>query len=193
MAEIIANPSGGTAPLILNLHKKWFNMVDSGFKKEEYRRIIDHWTKRLLDEEKKPKPFSHVEFRNGYSKTPPTTKVEYLGITIKRPNPSWSPQNAWDKSFLTIRLGYKLTVQKMDIQELLDRGFEDISHDGNGAAVRLLMPDEVHELCWYRNENYIRYQTRDSGTTKQLTNVKTIQDLDAYYNQITNKQINVQK
>lgn len=34
--------------LSLNLHKKWFDMIFSGEKKEEYREITPYWCNRLL-------------------------------------------------------------------------------------------------------------------------------------------------
>lgn len=37
------------AVLHLTLTKKWFDMIESGEKKEEYREIKPYWIKRLLD------------------------------------------------------------------------------------------------------------------------------------------------
>lgn len=34
--------------LVLVLKKKWFDMIDSGIKKEEYREIKDYWIRRLI-------------------------------------------------------------------------------------------------------------------------------------------------
>jgi uncharacterized protein (DUF736 family) len=33
----------------LNLHKKWFDMIKSGEKKEEYREITGYWAVRLIE------------------------------------------------------------------------------------------------------------------------------------------------
>jgi hypothetical protein len=35
--------------LHLNLKKKWFDMIASGEKKEEYRNLTPYWTKRLIE------------------------------------------------------------------------------------------------------------------------------------------------
>ena len=35
--------------LNLNLKRKWFDMILSGEKKEEYREVKDYWARRLLD------------------------------------------------------------------------------------------------------------------------------------------------
>ncbi len=49
--------------LHLNLKKKWFDMIASGEKTEEYREIKPYWNTRLYGKE-----FDLVKFRNGYSK-----------------------------------------------------------------------------------------------------------------------------
>lgn len=58
--------------LKLTLTKKWFDMVKSGKKREEYRENKPYWKSRLAN----PVPgtnyyvfkgFTHVEFRNGYN------------------------------------------------------------------------------------------------------------------------------
>jgi hypothetical protein len=54
--------------LHLNLQKKWYNMIESGEKKEEYREIKVYWLVRLLGPDEKVLPFTHVEFKNGYQK-----------------------------------------------------------------------------------------------------------------------------
>lgn len=38
--------------LILPLKKKWFDMIKSGEKKEEYREINEYWIRRLIDKER---------------------------------------------------------------------------------------------------------------------------------------------
>ena len=35
--------------LVLPLKKKWFDMIKSGVKKEEYRDITDYWIRRLVN------------------------------------------------------------------------------------------------------------------------------------------------
>ena len=34
--------------VVMPIHKKWFDMILYGDKKEEYRKIGDYWRKRLL-------------------------------------------------------------------------------------------------------------------------------------------------
>ena len=51
--------------LYLTLKKKWFDMVLSGEKKDEYREIKPYWSKRLNGDH------DCIHFRNGYSKDSP--------------------------------------------------------------------------------------------------------------------------
>lgn len=60
--------------LRLTLKKKWFDMVASGVKKEEYRDESPWIISRL-----KGKKYDAVEFRNGYSPDSPKCLVEYFG------------------------------------------------------------------------------------------------------------------
>ena len=63
--------------LILPIKKKWFDMIKSGEKKEEYREIKPYWTTRLMNEMKKNFRISTwVLFRNGYRKDSPTIKCK---------------------------------------------------------------------------------------------------------------------
>ena len=68
--------------LHLTLMKKWFDQILAGTKKVEYREIKPYWTKRLLDENDKPKKFDVIHFKNGYSKDCRKMKVEWKGMKI---------------------------------------------------------------------------------------------------------------
>ena len=73
--------------LILPIKKKYFDMIISGFKKEEYREIKPYWTKRLNNEFdkmlktmipsnverdlRKYPQWLTIKFKNGYSKNSP--------------------------------------------------------------------------------------------------------------------------
>ncbi|MFG6319581.1 MAG: ASCH domain-containing protein [Clostridia bacterium] len=61
--------------LTLPIEKKWFDMIESGEKKEEYREIKPYWTSRFenltyFDFRKIFRDFE-VEFRNGYGNRVP--------------------------------------------------------------------------------------------------------------------------
>lgn len=49
--------------LRLNLKAKWYEMIESGEKKEEYREIKEYWTKRLSN-----KKYDIVKFVYGYTR-----------------------------------------------------------------------------------------------------------------------------
>jgi len=69
--------------LHLTLKKKWFDMIASGEKKEEYREIKVYWAKRLL------KNYDAILFRNGYGEKVPSVLVEYKGLTQGVGDKSW--------------------------------------------------------------------------------------------------------
>ena len=49
--------------LFLPLKSEWYNMIESGVKKEEYREIKEYWLARLAD-----KNYDYVQFSYGYTK-----------------------------------------------------------------------------------------------------------------------------
>lgn len=63
--------------LHLTLKKKWFDMIQSGEKREEYRKASDWIRSRLIGKE-----YDTVRFRNGYAPASPVVDVEYLGFTL---------------------------------------------------------------------------------------------------------------
>ena len=97
--------------LHLNLKKKWFDMIASGEKKEEYREIKAHWIKRLKDHSlTNPKAFQEynfVCFRNGYQKDAPEMWVEFRGIRVGNAKAEWSDN--WQGQVFIIDLGWVLS------------------------------------------------------------------------------------
>ena len=85
--------------LELPLKKEWYNMIESGDKREEYRVIKPYWSKRLVGVDKplfshrygyqhaNVKGYTHVRFRYGYKKRTMLYKLDE--ITIGRGNPNW--------------------------------------------------------------------------------------------------------
>lgn len=70
--------------LHMTLKKKWFDMIASGEKKEEYREIKPYWASRIEGKE-----FDVVCFRNGYAKDAPTIVVDFLGLGYGLGRPEW--------------------------------------------------------------------------------------------------------
>lgn len=61
--------------LDLPIKKKWFDLIKSGEKLEEYREIKPHWNSRIQG-----KDITHVRFRNGYGKNAPSFVRKVLSI-----------------------------------------------------------------------------------------------------------------
>ena len=70
------------AILPLVLKGKWFDMIASGEKREEYRLPTDYWRKRLHNWDRKftGNTTPVVEFRRGYAKDAPRMAFWCLGI-----------------------------------------------------------------------------------------------------------------
>lgn len=68
--------------LHLTIKKKWFDLILSGKKIEEYREVKPYWISRLISQEQF-KQFDEVHFRNGYQKDSPFMKIECKGIKKK--------------------------------------------------------------------------------------------------------------
>ena len=73
--------------LILPIKKKWFDMILSGEKKEEYREITPYWRARLTD----PEPQA-VILRNEYGKDAPEAMVALHSITIGEGFQEWGAE-----------------------------------------------------------------------------------------------------
>lgn len=104
--------------LHMTLKKKWFDMIASGKKIEEYRELKKYWADRLLEKiccdevdghlfniepDFKPKEYDVICFRNGYKKDAPMMWVDYLGLSIGGAVPEWSDN--WQGEVFQIKLG----------------------------------------------------------------------------------------
>jgi len=88
--------------LHLTLKKKWFDMIASGEKREEYRELKQYWHTRLS------KKYDVIEFRNGYSKDAPVMMVELRGISKSLGIVEWgAPEN---ETVYILKLGQVLSA-----------------------------------------------------------------------------------
>ena len=99
--------------LHLTLKKKWYDMIASGEKKEEYREIKPYWISRLaqahngniggdfMDKHKVIaytfKTFTFAFVKNGYQKEAPFMTWFDINIQIGKPNPAWCEPQDVDK------------------------------------------------------------------------------------------------
>jgi hypothetical protein len=107
--------------LHLTLKKKWFDMISSGEKNEEYREIKKHWVQRICNDHKGMiggdfmdahtvcaytfKSFEWVYFTNGYRANSEIMRRRCLGITIETGIPEWGAEPG--KKYFVIKLGEK--------------------------------------------------------------------------------------
>ncbi len=96
--------------LNLTLSKKWFDMIASGEKLEEYREIKPYWESRLIDKEATfylnemiYNQFDIVSANNGYSKNCPNIKWKHGGVTIGTGKPEWGAEP--NKLYFILKIG----------------------------------------------------------------------------------------
>ena len=115
--------------LHLTLKKKWFDMILSGEKKEEYREIKPYWINRLCWHEFHKQAndletlnycrhnaqngrfpmdvfnnnYDAICFKNGYAKDAPSMTIEFKGIDVGFTKPEWSDN--WQGEVFKIKLG----------------------------------------------------------------------------------------
>ena len=90
--------------MILPIKKKWYDMILSGEKKEEYREIKPYYEVRL------PKLFEEdgravITLRNGYSSNSPTRDV-LCELEIGEGNPEWGAEPGKEYYILKILMIY---------------------------------------------------------------------------------------
>ena len=88
--------------LLLTITAKWYDMIESGIKKHEYREIKPHWISRL-----EGRSYIYVEFKNGYNKNSRKMKYEVKKITKGQGNPKWGAKEG--QEYYIIHLGKKLS------------------------------------------------------------------------------------
>ena len=92
--------------LRLTLKKRWFDMIQSGEKLEEYREIKPYWGKRLINEKIRKlewKQFDAIEFVNDYSANSPRFTIECKGIEVNYGLQKWGAVSG--VKYFVIKLG----------------------------------------------------------------------------------------
>lgn len=96
--------------LTLSIKKKWFDMILSGEKKEEYREIKTYWTNRF----DKVFPFSpfdgypmdgfdnKIMFRNGYNKNSPSF-IAKCTLSVGTGKEEWGAEKGKEYFILTVQ------------------------------------------------------------------------------------------
>ena len=121
--------------LHLTLKKKWFDMILSREKKEEYREIKRHWIQQLCTNNFTTKDYKNngvidlimenidfysnermcefdtITFKNGYAADAPEMVVECKGIIIGYGMRSWGAES--DVNYFVIQLGEILSTKNI--------------------------------------------------------------------------------
>ena len=104
----------------LNLKRKWFDMILSGEKKEEYREIKYYWMNRFcyyfnqrffkcknigcsINCNFVLKKYTSIVFSNGYKENRPQFEIECIGFEIKEGNANWGAEKG--KKYFVLKLG----------------------------------------------------------------------------------------
>lgn len=90
--------------LSLVLKKKWYDMIASGEKTEEYREIKPYWVKRMQN--CRDRHYDAVTFHLGYAKDRPTMTFVLDKITIGRGRAEWGAEEG--NLYFVIHLGKRL-------------------------------------------------------------------------------------
>lgn len=94
--------------LTLPIKKKWFDMILSGEKKEEYREIKPYYESRFKVYDKHESMFENIILRNGYSSNSPSIKC-YVCITIGYGKEEWGAEP--NKLYYVLKI---LSVEKIE-------------------------------------------------------------------------------
>lgn len=83
--------------LTLPIKRKWFDMIVSGEKREEYRAPTEYWRKRLVSElvrQGKQRGFNglKVRIRAGYHKNAAMAELTLSMITTETGRPEWGAE-----------------------------------------------------------------------------------------------------
>jgi hypothetical protein len=103
--------------LHLTLKKKWFDLIASGEKKEEYRETKGYWENRFIDQKLQGhydmdydsriawKDYDYVLAKNGYAKNAPCIIWKNEGFKIGKPNPAWCEPEDVDNVVFVLGIG----------------------------------------------------------------------------------------
>lgn len=90
--------------LHLVLKRKWFDMILSGEKKEEYREFKEFWFNRFAG-----RNYNRIVFQHGYSKNADRVIIECLGIELSnKGNSKWG----FEEECFVIKLGKIIEIKR---------------------------------------------------------------------------------
>ena len=100
--------------LELVLKEKWYRMIESGEKTEEYRDIKPYWTKRLFDQKTGKLKHNRVRFSLAYGKNRLQMIFDIKGVYPGEPeNLTYAEQPG---IYWIIKLGERVFIPKLGIK-----------------------------------------------------------------------------
>ena len=123
----------------LTLKKRWFDLILSGEKKEEYRELKPYWVRRLLgnwhhfrslndfyrSDHIMPPGIKYIEFVNGYRKDSLRFVIEWKGLRVGTPNPEWCPEETdLEKNVFCLSLGEIITNPFVDQEKIWENAID---------------------------------------------------------------------
>jgi len=87
--------------LHLTLKRRWYDMIESGVKREEYREIKPYWNVRLGR-----RKYYAVCFRNGYAKDARRMTFKLRGVTLGFGKAEWGAPSA--HAVYVLKLGKRM-------------------------------------------------------------------------------------
>ena len=94
--------------LHLNLKAKWYEMIESGIKTEEYREIKPYWIKMLCasysESSIEYKEYDSIKFTYGYTKRSMMFNIQE--ILVDTGKPEWGAEE--EIKYFVIRLGERI-------------------------------------------------------------------------------------
>ena len=92
----------GRYPRVIPIKKKWFEMILSGEKKEDYREVTEYWITRLLDYSGLLGYQDIFIFRNGFRLDSPAFAAEVETCRQLGGNPEWGAKA--EQIYIVIRI-----------------------------------------------------------------------------------------
>lgn len=161
--------NNGIKIVTMPIHKKWFNLILSGDKKEEYREIKEYWRKRLLHDKT-----THLRLVNGYGANAPYLLIEVKNIKTGTGKEEWGAVPG--EQYYVLELGEiiasgNLIYKPLDkIKAILDLEFQDrtVVKEGTVGEITDIKKYKDFVLYGVQFEGYDNIYILDQSNFKKI-------------------------